>query len=175
MKKTYLIIISFTLMLFSLASFINQHYFLSIVSIVFSTSILSFLIIIENEKITFNLLDLTVIALQLMLISIFIKQLKEISVGHVYISILIVLFNIIYHKAVSTLSIKKQKYCYSISILLLSSVFGLVVLFDLILLFLFSFEGILVINYLIFLLVICFPTLLLGLPSFLFQQQLKAC
>ncbi len=174
MKKSNLIITSFTLMLFSLASFINQHYFLSITSIIFSISILSFLIIIENKKITFNLLDLIVIALQLVLISLVIKQLQKISVGHIYVSILAALFNLIYHKAVSTLCIKKQQYCYRVSILMLALVSGLVILFDLVLVVLFSFKGLLIFNYLIFVVVISFPTFLLGLPHFFSQQPLKA-
>lgn len=174
MKKSDLIIISFTLMLFSLANFINRYYFFSIVSIILSVLILTVIIIIAKGKLSIDLLDLSVITIQLLLTGLFFNQLKEISTVYIFISMIIALFNLLYHKAVATLNIKKQKYCYIISIVILSCVFCLTVLLDLIVIILFSLEKASVFNYLTFLFIISFPTLFLGFPYIFFQKTAKA-
>lgn len=174
MKKIYLIITSFTLMLFSLASFINQHYLLAFISFVLANFISIILIIIENNKITFDLLDLSIMLIQLALVGLFYRQLKEISTSHIYITLLVALFNLLYHKAIITLNIKQQRYSYIISILILVSVFSLVAIADLIIILLFSLEGLLIYNYLIFIFIISFPTLLLGFRYVFHYQLVKA-
>lgn len=174
MKNSYLVISSFTLMLFALAGFINRHYILSIVSLVLAVLTLTVIIIIKKGKVTLDLLDLAAVAMQFILIGIFVNQLKEISVNHVYVGLIITLFNLIYHKATSTLSAAEQRYCYVASIMMLSAVFVIVALADFILVVLFSFEALLIFNYLAFLFVISFPTLLMGLSSLFQQQPVKA-
>ncbi|MGI6581694.1 MAG: hypothetical protein GX935_04910 [Erysipelotrichia bacterium] len=174
MKKSYVVITSFSLMLLSIASFINQHYLICVVSFVLSILLLVALLFRLKEKISLNLLDLFIVAFQFVLIGFFINQLKEISVAHVYIGLIITLFNLIYHKTISTLNLNDQKYCYIISITMLSFVFAFVALVDFVMIIIFSMEGSLVFNYLIFLFVISFPTLIMGLSNILHPQSLKA-
>lgn len=174
MKKSYVVITSFSLMLLSLASFINQHFLICVVSFAISTSFLVALLFGQKEKFSLNLLDLFIVAFQFVLIGFFINQLKEISVNHVYIGLIITLFNLIYYKAISTLNLNDQKYCYIISIIMLSFVFVFVALVDFIMTVIFSIEGPLVLNYLVFLFVISIPTLIMGLSNIFHPQFLKA-
>ena len=157
-------------MLLSIASFINQHYLICVVSFVLSILLLVALLF-RLKKNLFESSWFVVVAFQFVLIGFYQSAKRNLCYSCIY-WFDNYFVNLIYHK---TISIKSQwsKYCY-ISITMLSFVFAFVALVDFVMIIIFSMEGSLVFNYLIFLFVISVPTLIMGLSNIFHPQSLKA-